>query len=201
MEQEPKKGTRRRGRALEDAIFSATLDELVRVGYTALALDHVARRAQTGRATLYRRWSNKRDLVADAVASALPPLERAPDTGHLRTDLLICFEQMHGLLDGVGRLALQALAAELHDPTDNVLTDLIREQVLEPRLQVVLDVLLRAASRHEIEATAAVPVLARTGPALLFQHALMFGKPPPRTHIEELIDRVILPAAGMARQS
>jgi AcrR family transcriptional regulator len=188
--------TRRRGAVLERAIYTAVLGELAESGYAGLALDRVAQRAKIGRASLYRRWSSKSELVADAVAHALPPLQQAPDTGNIRTDLLACFEQMHQILDGLGRLALQALAAELHDPADKALITLIRDRVLEPRLQVVLDVLLKGASRGEIRAEAAVPVLARTGPALLFQHLLLYGTPPPRTQIEDIIDRVILPAAG-----
>jgi AcrR family transcriptional regulator len=188
--------TRRRGAVLERAIHTAVLSELAEVGYAGLALDRVAQRARIGRASLYRRWSTKSELVADAVAHALPPLEGVPDTGSVRADLLACFEQMHRLLDGLGRLALQALAAELHNPADNALITLIRDRVLEPRLQVVLDVLLKGVSRGEIRAEAAVPVLARTGPALLFQHLLLFGTPPPKSHIEDIIDRVILPAAS-----
>jgi AcrR family transcriptional regulator len=186
--------SRRRGAALENAIYSATLSELAEAGYARLALDRIAHRAKIGRASLYRRWSSKQDLVAEAVAHALPSLEQAPDTGSVRGDLLACFEQMHRLLDGPGRLALQALAAELHDPADNALVTVVRDRVLEPRLQLVLDALLKGVDRGEVRAQAAVPLLARTGPALLFQHLLMFGTTPPRSLIEDIVDRVILPA-------
>ena len=64
--------TRRTGATLEHAIFEATLAELTESGYDALAIDRVARRAQLGRASIYRRWTTKRDLVADAIASSLP---------------------------------------------------------------------------------------------------------------------------------
>ncbi|WP_410586150.1 TetR/AcrR family transcriptional regulator [Amycolatopsis sp. lyj-23] len=192
----PGRATRRRGHELEQAIYGAVLDELLSVGYAQLTIDRVAQRARTGRATLYRRWPSKRELVADAVADALPPLEERPDTGDVREDLLVCFTRMHGLIEGVGRLAMQAVAAELHSRTDDTLVDLVREQVLGPRLQIVLDVLLRGAARGQIRAEAAVPILARTGPALLFQHLLMFGKPPPAAQVEDIVDRVVLPAAG-----
>lgn len=187
--------TRKRGAALEQAIYAATLEELAEAGYAAFALDGVARRARVGRASLYRRWPSKRELVADAVGASLPPMEDPPETGNLREDLLVCFERMHGLLDRHGRLAFQALAAELHDPADSALIDLLRDRVLEPRLQLVLDVLLKGAGRGEIRAEAAVPVLARTGPALLIQHLVLFGTPAPRTQIVDIVDRVILPAA------
>jgi AcrR family transcriptional regulator len=198
-DQKPERATRRRGRVLERAIFGAVLEELVRVGYAELTVDQVAQRAGTGRATIYRRWPGKRQLVVDAVIDALPPTAAPPDTGDVRRDLLICFERMHGLLGGVGHFVVQALAGELHSATRTALLDLVREQVLEPRLQVVLDVLLRGAARGQIRAEAAVPLLARTGPALLFQHLLMFGTPPPSSQIEEIVDRVILPAAGFIR--
>jgi AcrR family transcriptional regulator len=180
---------------LEQAIHAAVLAELAEVGYANLALDRVAQRARIGRASLYRRWSARSELVADAVAHALPPLEAPPDTGDVRRDLLACFEQMYRLLGGLGRLAFQAVAAELHDPGDNALISLIRERVLEPRLQIVLDVLLKGVARGQIRAEAAVPILARTGPALMLQHLVLFGAPPPRAQIEDIVDRVILPAA------
>jgi AcrR family transcriptional regulator len=192
----PPGAPRRTGATLERAIYAAVLAELAETGYAGLALDRIAKRAGIGRASLYRRWTTKSDLVADALAGALPAVEAAPDTGSVRGDLLACFEQMHRFLDGLGRLAVQAIAAELHNPADNALITLFRDRVLEPRLQTVLDVLLAGVARGEIRAEAAVPVLARTGPALLFQHLMMYGTPAPRTIIEDIIDRVILPAAA-----
>ena len=92
--------TRRRGAALEHAIFEATLAELSESGYNGLAIDRVARRAQLGRASIYRRWPTKRDLVADAIAYSLPASGTTTRTGSVRTDLLTCFQDMHRMLDG-----------------------------------------------------------------------------------------------------
>ncbi len=191
----PPGARRRTGAALERAIHGAVLAELAETGYAGLALDRVAKRAGVGRASLYRRWTAMSDLVADAIAGALPAVEAAPNTGTVRGDLLACFEQMHRVLDGLGRLAMQAVAAELHRPAGNALITLFRDRVLEPRLQIVLDILLAGAARGEIRAEAAVPLLARTGPALLFQHLMMYGTPAPRSIVEDIVDRVILPAA------
>lgn len=191
----PAGATRRSGAAVERAIYEATRSELTESGYIGLTLDRVAKRAQTGRASIYRRWSNKRDLVADAIADGLPAVEGPPDTGSVRTDLLACFEQMHRVVDGPALIMVQAVAAELHDPAGSALISLVRDRVTMPRLQVVLDILLAGVARGEIRAEAAVPVLAQTGPALLFQHVFMYGTPAPRALIEQIVDRVILPAA------
>ena len=94
------------------------------------------------------------------------------------------------------RMSRSALAAQLHDPGGSHLIDVLRDRVTLPR-QIVLDILLAGVARGEIraEAEAAVPNLSRTGPALLFQHIFMYGTTAPLAVIEEIVDRVILPAA------
>ena len=60
-------------------ILEATLDELADGGYGALTVEGVARRANVGKATIYRHWDGKTDLVADAVAT-LKQMVQPPDT-------------------------------------------------------------------------------------------------------------------------
>lgn len=76
---EPVVRRRRRGMELQDAIHQAVLGELQEHGYAALSMDGVASRAQTGKATLYRRWPSKLELVVDAFKHS------APDTSPRRT--------------------------------------------------------------------------------------------------------------------
>ena len=66
---------RRRGAALEDAILQAAYDELTEAGYTAFSVESVATRARTGKASIYRRWPTKPELVMDAMCAALPTAE------------------------------------------------------------------------------------------------------------------------------
>jgi Bacterial regulatory proteins, tetR family len=75
---------RRRGRALDEAIYRATLDELAEHGYAKLTMEGVADRARAGKASLYRRWPTRVELVLDAVAHTLPDPLTVPDTGSLR---------------------------------------------------------------------------------------------------------------------
>lgn len=60
-------------------VLEATLDELAEVGYGALTVEGVARRAGVGKATMYRHWAGKPELVGDAV-STLKQQVTAPDT-------------------------------------------------------------------------------------------------------------------------
>jgi TetR/AcrR family transcriptional regulator, regulator of autoinduction and epiphytic fitness len=47
-------------------ILGAALEELGDVGYGAFTIESVARRAGVGKATIYRHWSHKLVLIADA---------------------------------------------------------------------------------------------------------------------------------------
>ena len=54
---------RKRGNELRAAVHAAVLDELREGGMAALTMDAVAARARTGKATLYRYWPSKTELL------------------------------------------------------------------------------------------------------------------------------------------
>jgi len=76
---------RPRSTAADQAIVAATLAEVRKVGYDAMAMDAVASRAGVGKATLYRRWKSKEALVVDAIGSVMRAVP-VPDTGAIETD-------------------------------------------------------------------------------------------------------------------
>jgi AcrR family transcriptional regulator len=82
--------SQRRGRPrsveLDAAVLEATLDLAGEVGVSGLSMDEVAERAKVSKASIYRRWPSKEQLVLDALRSAVSPIEDA-DTGSLRGDL------------------------------------------------------------------------------------------------------------------
>src|ERR687884_1519309 len=95
-----RKGPRRRGAALHRAIFEATLDELAEVGYAGLTMERIAERSRTSKASLYRRWPSRAELVADAVHSTHPDRNELPDTGDLRADVLALLRLAAGRIAG-----------------------------------------------------------------------------------------------------
>ena len=103
--------TRRRGDALERAIYDAVFRQLQTVGYSGLTMEGVAGCARTGKAALYRRWTGKDDLVVDAIDHALPSLADLPDHGDLRQDLLDLLRRMAAMLNSPTGCALQCLLA------------------------------------------------------------------------------------------
>ncbi len=62
-----------------EAILSAALRQLYEVGFGRLSMESVAAEADVSRATVYRRFKGKGDLVTAAVAGNVPRPERGSD--------------------------------------------------------------------------------------------------------------------------
>ncbi|RYD34561.1 MAG: TetR/AcrR family transcriptional regulator, partial [Verrucomicrobiaceae bacterium] len=87
----PKKPGRKRDETRDRDILDATLDTLAEIGFDSMTMDQVAARVKAGKATLYRRWASKAELVRDAligVSRNSIQVDQLPDTGNLRDDLL-----------------------------------------------------------------------------------------------------------------
>jgi AcrR family transcriptional regulator len=120
----------------DEAIIEATLQALEQAGFAGLSMEAVAARAKVGKATLYRRWSTKESLVADALASLVETAEPV-DTGSLRDDLVAWLNTVrrHNLQTVSGRIMPRLLAERDAHPE---LFETYRQRVIEPfRLQLV----------------------------------------------------------------
>ena len=96
MSRESRAG-RRRDPEVDAALVKATLAEITERGLGGATMERIADRAGVGRATLYRRCSNKLELVRFLASQLVLQYEPA-DTGDLRKDLLSVFEPMVELL-------------------------------------------------------------------------------------------------------
>src|ERR1700753_2413915 len=72
----------------ETELLGVTLRLLQERGYERLTLDEVAVAAHASKATIYRRWPSKAELVLAAFIEGIRPVAVAPNTGALRSDLL-----------------------------------------------------------------------------------------------------------------
>src|ERR1700679_3413043 len=77
----------------DDALRASALDLLATIGYDRLTIDKIAAHAGAGKATIYRRWSGKAELIVDALMCQKGALPAAPDTGSLRGDLTALIDQ------------------------------------------------------------------------------------------------------------
>ncbi len=149
----PRAGGRPRDPALDEAIILAARARLVRDGYSRMTLGDIAADAGVSRPTLYRRWSTKLDLVADALdygfrkqretyrldLSGLAPREafveavRRLDPAYFNPDAMVLMGNFAGEV--------------IHTPE---LLEMLREHAVEPRVTLVESVL------SELQAAGAV---------------------------------------------
>jgi len=197
VEAKPRLG-RKRDHTRDPEILEVALDVLAETGYDGMTVDMVATRAKAGKATLYRRWPSKADLVLDAVVcmkSRDIDLDALPDTGTLRGDLIAMIktpsirESERKLKVMAGIASMIARSPELAAAAQNAL--------VEPRASVNRIMFRRAIERGEIPADVDVEQLCMISPAMVAYRVLMLGKPVDRAYLIGNIDRIILPAAGL----
>lgn len=102
----------------EAAILATVMDLVSEEGFDALSFEGVARRARCSKATLYRRWDTKQEMVVAAIkATAGPAAAPSPvDTGSLRGDLLVLLGRLEASMSVGGRISLLLLQAGIEDP-------------------------------------------------------------------------------------
>ncbi|WP_039797555.1 TetR/AcrR family transcriptional regulator [Nocardia araoensis] len=187
---------RRRATAVRAAIFDAVIAELVDNGYSGLTIERVATRAHTSRSSVYRHWPTKEQLVIDTIHQALPPIENPPFADNVRDDFLHMLRAIAALAATPAGLAINGLLAEAHRHPG--VAAAVFDQIIEPRQQIMLESLRRAATRREISPTAVtlLPVQVAVGVTTL--HHLQFGTPPTDHELTHIIDHAILPILGLA---
>ncbi|WP_421118934.1 TetR/AcrR family transcriptional regulator [Aquihabitans daechungensis] len=146
-EQQRRRPGRPRDVGADDAIMDAVVEILTEVGFRGLTIDAVAQRAGVGKATIYRRWDGKEQLVLDALAAGRLPVPQ-PDTGTLRDDLLAYYLPLADAEAQKGAVRLMpALAAEAAVDAD--LADRLHAFVSDRRAPVA-GILQRAQDRGEV---------------------------------------------------
>lgn len=190
-EDDHRKRPRRRGETLVAAILEATIDELVEKGYPALTMESVAQRAGASKASLYRRWETRAELVMDAVYRMAPMPEQIPDAGELRADLLEVLRQTAATLEGPAGTALRGLLAD--SLADNVRIDELRTKSQGRNRKLIAEVLRRAVARGEISEETVLPIRLEVGAALIRNQFLFHDELLDEAFFVSIVDDVLLP--------
>lgn len=148
----------RHGRPLDEtrdaAILEAAMAMVAEVGYERASIDGVAARAHASKATIYRRWPGKAQLVAAAVRQwAGEPVAQLPDTGSLKGDLLALCRLIRSRLEGKDGDVVFGLAFAAR--TDPQLGRALHEQLFETRGSLSGEVVRRAVARGELPSAGA----------------------------------------------
>lgn len=190
-----RKGPRRRGDELNRAIYRAALEELAEVGYQRLTMERIAERARTSKASLYRRWPGRLELMLDAVLHVFPNADDLPDTGGLRGDLLAALRGMAEALNSPIGSAARAMLGDLE--IDRATVQQHKERFVERRNQLFLEIIRRAVARGEARPGAVNPRVASVGPAVMRDHFFTQGVPISDDVVVEIVDQVLVPLISL----
>jgi AcrR family transcriptional regulator len=181
---------RPRSQQAHQAIIQAALEILAEVGFEGMSMEEVAVRAGVGKATIYRRWPSKAELVMEALQyfqEEIPII----DTGHLRDDLIAMihhFTPEHtSLMENIQRRALSEIKnhPEIHAT--------IHSCLIEPRLEAIHQFILRAQARGEIRVDISDCLILSMVMGPLFYQTYLLAKVPQHTPFqpEEIVDAVL----------
>ena len=176
---------RPRSEEREQEILEAAIAAFIEEGYNAMTIEGVAARAGAGKATLYRRWNNKAELVADAIRRYVCREVPLVDTGDVRADLRVMFRAMQAAFRGLDGALMVAFTAERIRNPD--LSDAFDRQFVSDRKVHLHRLIKKGVETGQLAPATDVELLAEVGPAL-FLHELVHRRGRIRA---DLADRIV----------
>ncbi len=184
MSPTPKPGRR-------EAICEAVFELLGEVGYDRMSMDAVAARARASKATIYRGWPTKPDLVMDAFEHRFGGPFEPQDTGSLRGDLLALLTtacEVANSPDGDVMTGLMTAATRNQE-----LAETIRRCAYEAKRSAYDTIVRRAVERGELPDGATSELLHEILHAMVLNRTMWREGPLDESFATRMVDRVLLP--------
>jgi AcrR family transcriptional regulator len=171
---------------IQERILEATRDVLLDVGYHRLTIEGVAARAGAGKATIYRWWPTKGDLVLEAAADHLA-IGVVPDTGDTRQDLFVATEQLiETFSDPLAGIVIFVAIASLDDDPNVALT--FRTTWVMPWRRSAVEAIERGINRGDLAATTDVAFVLDVIVGTVIQRTLVLAEPVTDGLARQLVD-------------
>ncbi|MDT5136915.1 MAG: hypothetical protein QOD58_1177 [Mycobacterium sp.] len=178
----------------EAEFLAVTLQLLQEHGYDGLTVDAVANTARASKATVYRRWPSKAELVLAAFTEGVRLVAVPPNTGTLRGDLLklgeVCNKQVQQHASTIRAVLVEA-------SRHPALSDAMQHEFLDQRKALMKHILRQAVDRGEIAEAAITEELWDLLPNYLIFRVILPGRAPTSQTIQALVDDFIMP--GLTR--
>ena len=172
-------------------ILEATIDELAEAGYGAMSIESVAKRAGVGKATIYRHWRGKADLVESVLVMIKQDIVVRVD-GTVRERVTSLLQGLATYLsDSRASLCMPAMVSAAHyDDTVGV----FQFRFANERRQVLVDLLTDGVSSGELDSDLDAELTAEILAGPLFYRRLMTDRPFPVDDVDQLVRAVLGPA-------
>jgi len=177
---------RPRSRDSQRAILAAALDALTEVGYQRLTIQGVARQAGVSKATIYRWWPSKAELVLEAAADHLA-IGLVPDSGSTRADLRAAADQLIATFsDPIAAIVILAAIARVDD--DPAMAAEFRRRSVLPWRTSATAALERGVARGELRPDLDVDLALDILVGTVLQRTLVVAAPKVEGLAESLVD-------------
>jgi len=196
------KPTAVRGAPVVEAVFRATLEEVVRVGYAGLGIEEVATRAGVNKTTVYRRWPTKDALVASALSSLPAQFGPLPHAGSFRADVIEWLTGMARFVDTVGGKAMLRVALLDDRERSPVFPSVRAAWISYDETRGLEAIVNRAIARGDIPRSFDWQTLREAVQGTLMFRSLAKREAPARDGIVRLVDALLtglLPPAARAK--
>jgi AcrR family transcriptional regulator len=175
----------------ETELLAVTLQLLQEHGYDRLTVDAVAAKARASKATVYRRWPSKAELVLAAFIEGIRQVAVPPDTGTLRDDLL----RLGELICQQAHQHAGTIRAVLVEVSRNpALNDVMQHHFINQRKALIGHVLRQAVDRGEIDEAAINDELWDLLPGYLIFRSIIPSRPPTHHTVQAVVDDVMIPS-------
>ncbi|HET7902408.1 MAG TPA: TetR/AcrR family transcriptional regulator [Candidatus Nanopelagicales bacterium] len=195
----PRGPGRPRDERADRAILDATLDLLAEVGPTGLSVEEVAARAGVSKATIYRRFPTKDDLVVGCLSGLGVALPDGMPEGGVHGQLVFLVERWWQAYTASpnGQVFHRVLA---HAKSNPRLFEAFYDEVIEPRRELFRSVLRDAVASGEIRSDADLELIITMiiGTSVYTNQTRSAGRDPmPGSGAPELVDAAL--AGALAR--
>lgn len=175
----------------EAELLAVTLRLLQQHGYDRLSLEAVATEAKASKATMYRRWPSKAELVLAAFIEGTRVAAVPPHSGSLRGDLL----EIGAVVCEEARQHASTMRAVLTEMSRNpALSAALQAEFVHQRKLVMDEILTDAADRGEIDEALISDEIWDVLPGYLVFRSLIPGRPPTDETVRALVDEVLMPS-------
>lgn len=182
----------------DEAILEAAAAVLAECGGHGFSVDAVAARAGVGKATIYRRWPSRAQLLLETAHLAAPEIPD-PDTGSVREDLV---RLNRGLLakmrDTAAGQLLPAVAAEA--AVNPEMREMLQRFVAERRSRAVAAV-RRGMERGELRSDLDIDLVVDLMGGPIFQRLFLTGMPMPDELADQIVDAALQGVANPGQRS
>lgn len=176
-----------RSARVQVAVFEAIFQLLEERGYEGLSMASIAEGAGVHETSLYRRWQTKEQLVLDAVNHRVAQEIPVPDTGALRSDLVVVLQSLQLFLQSrVGQAIFQTAVATLHVPELRALRQ-ERWRQRRAQLQILFD---RAIARGEVSPQVDSQLLLETLSGVMYMRVFVVNEPVDETLPKRIVDLI-----------